>query len=157
MTASFLILRISDTRLALPMAAVREVLPLLPIETPPGLPRPLLGFVTLQGRPVPVLAPGLLLDPQAHLTGVDLSAHLVRLRDDACLLADRAEDVATGNVGPLDPGHSLNDAITGELMLADGSVVHVVATDRLLLDSERAILAELTAAAAERQAHWASA
>lgn len=154
MTASFLILRIGDTRLALPMAAVREVLPLLAIETPPGLPHPLLGFVTLQGHPVPVLAPRLLLDPQDKLTGIDLSAHLVRLRDDVCLLVDRAEEVATGVVGPLDPGHSLNDAITGELALADGGVVHVVAPDRLLLDGERAMLAELTAAAAARRAQW---
>ncbi|KZE15304.1 MULTISPECIES: chemotaxis protein CheW [Sphingomonas] len=156
MTASFLILRVGDTRLALPMAAVREVLPLLPIDTPPGLPRPLLGFVTLQGLPVPVLAPHLLLDPQQQTGPVDLSAHLVRLRDDVCLLVDRAEDVATGDVGPLDPGHSLNDAITGELALPDGTV-HVVAPDRLLLDSERAVLAELTAVAAERRSLWTAA
>jgi len=157
MNASFLILRIGDTRLALPMAAVREVLPLLPIEAPPGLPRPLLGFVTLQGAPVPVLAPRLLLDPHERTGGIDLSAHLVRLRDGACLLVDRAEDVASGNVGPLDPGHSLNDAITGELTLADGNVVHVVAPDRLLLDGERVMLAKLTAAAAERRTQWATA
>lgn len=156
MTASFLILRIGDTRLALPMAAVREVLPLLPIDAPPGLPRPLLGFVTLQGQPVPVLAPRLLLDPQQQAGRIDLSAHLVRLRDDICLLVDRAEDVATGDVGPLDAGHSLNDAITGELALPDG-MVHVVAPDRLLLDGERAMLAELTAAAAERRAQWTAA
>ncbi|MEH3038960.1 MAG: chemotaxis protein CheW [Sphingomonas paucimobilis] len=156
MIASFLILRTGDTRLALPMTAVREVLPLLPIDAPPGLPRPLLGFVTLQGQPVPVLAPRLLLDPQEQLGRIDLSAHLVRLRDDVCLLVDRAEDVATGEVGPVDPGHSLNDAIVGELALGNG-VVHVVAPDRLLLEGERAILAELTAAAAERRTLWASA
>ncbi|MGT2512911.1 chemotaxis protein CheW [Sphingomonas panni] len=154
MTASFLILRIGNTRLALPMTAVREVLPLLPIDAPPGLPRPLLGFVTLQGRPVPVLAPHLLLDPHAPLAGIDLFAHLVRLRDDICLLVDRAEDVVTGAVGPLAPGHSLNAAITGELPLADGEVAHVVAVDRLLLDGERATLAALTAAAATRQDQW---
>jgi len=156
MTASFLILRIGDTRLALPMAAVREVLPLLPIDAPPGLPRPLLGFVTLQEQPVPVLAPRLLLDPQDDVAGVDLFAHLVRLREDICLLVDRAEDVATGLVGPLAPGHSLNAAIIGELPLADGTVAHVVAPDRLLLDGERAMLATLTAAAAERRDQWAT-
>ncbi|WP_294318882.1 chemotaxis protein CheW [uncultured Sphingomonas sp.] len=156
MTASFLILRIGDTRLALPMAAVQEVLPLLPIDAPPGLPRPLLGFVTLQERPVPVMAPRLLLDPQGDVAGVDLFAHLVRLREDICLLVDRAEDVATGVVGPLAPGHSLNAAIMGELPLPDGSVAHVVAPDRLVLDGERAMLATLTAAAAERRDQWAT-
>ena len=154
MTASFLILRTGDTRLALPMTAVREVLPMLPIDAPPGLPRPLLGFVTLQGQPVPVLAPRLLLDPLAPMTGVDLFAHLVRLREDICLLVDRAEDVVTGMVGPLAPDHSLNAAIAGELPLADGRVAHVVAPDRLLLDGERTTLAVLTAAAATRQDQW---
>ncbi len=157
MTASFLILRIGDTRLALPMAAVREVLPLLPIDAPPGLPRPLLGFVTLQERPVPVLAPQLLLDPKGRMTGVDLSAHLVRLREDICLLVDRAEDVATGIVGPLAADHSLNAAVIGELDLSDGTIAHVVAADRLLLDGERAALAALTAAAAERRDQWSAA
>lgn len=151
MTASFLILRIGDSRLAVPMAAVREVLPLLPIEATPGLPRPLLGFVTLRGVPVPVLAPLLLLDPDAALASIDLSAHLIRLKDGPCLLADRAEDVVQGDVAPLDPAHSLNAAIVGEL---GGS--HVVDPSRLLLDGERRTLAALTAAAAARHDQWAA-
>ncbi|MDJ0277744.1 chemotaxis protein CheW [Sphingomonas sp. 2R-10] len=157
MTASFLILRIGDSRLALPMAVVREVLPMLPIDAAPGLPRPLLGFVTLQDRPVPVLAPGLLLAPDAPVGSIGLFAHLVRLRDDLCLLVDRAEDVAQGDVAPLDPAHSLNAAIAGELTLADGGTAHVVAPDRLLLDAERAVLATLTAAATARRDQWTAA
>ncbi|MGN5373931.1 chemotaxis protein CheW [Sphingomonas hankookensis] len=157
MTASFLILRIGATRLALPMAAVREVLPMLPIDAAPGLPRPLLGFVALQDRPVPVLAPELLLDPQAQVDAIALFAHLVWLRDDLCLLVDRAEDVAQGNLSPLDPAHSLNAAVVGELALADGSTAYLVAPDRLLLDAERAALATLTAAADARRDQWAAA
>jgi purine-binding chemotaxis protein CheW len=157
MSASFLILRIGDTRLALPMTAVREVLPMLPIDAAPGLPRPLLGFVTLQDRPVPVLAPELLLDPAARVGTIALFAHLVRLRDDLCLLVDRAEDVAHGAVAPLSPDHSLNAAIIGELTLPDGSGAHVVAPDRLLLDAERAVLATLTAAADARRDQWTAA
>lgn len=149
MTASFLIMRIGDSRIALPMAAVGEVLPLLPIEAPPGLPRPLLGFVTLRGLPVPVLVPQLLLDPDAALATIGLSAHLVRLKDGPCLLADRAEDVVQGRVAPLDPAHSLNAAIVGEL-----GTVHVIDPARLLLDGERRTLAALTAAAAVRHDQW---
>lgn len=157
MSATFLILRIGETRLALPMAAVRAVLPMLPMDAPPGLPAPVLGFVTLQGEPVPVLAPLLLLDPAARVRTIGLFAHLVRLRGDGpCLLVDRAEDVVTGNAGPIDPAHSLNAAITGELTLADGTA-HVIAPDRLLLDSERRVLATLTAAAAHRAGLWSAA
>lgn len=158
MTASFLILRIGDTRLALPMAAVREVLPILPIDASPGLPAPVLGFVTLQGEPVPVLAPLLLLDPVARVNAIGLFAHLVRLRGDGpCLLVDRAEDVVAGVVAPVDPAHSLNAAIVGELPIGEDGSAHVIAPGRLLLDSERATLAALTAAAAARAGQWAGA
>lgn len=154
MTASFLILRIGDTRLALPMTAVREVLPMLPIDASPGLPAPVLGFVLLQGVPVPVLAPLLLLDPAGRIDAIGLFSHLVRLRDDGpCLLVDRAEDVVGGTVAPVDPGQSLNAAIIGELSVGD-DIAHVVAPDRLLLDSERAILAALRVAAAARAGQW---
>ena len=154
MTASFLILRIGDSRLALPMSAVREVLPMLPIDAAPGLPPPVLGFVVLQGMPVPVLAPLPLLDPSARVEAIGLFSHLVRLRNDGpCLLVDRAEDVVGGTVAAIDPRQSLNAAIVGELPIGD-DVAHVVAPDRLLLDSERATLAALTIAAAARADQW---
>ncbi|MGN7160305.1 chemotaxis protein CheW [Sphingomonas sp. SAFR-052] len=154
MTASFLILRIGDTRFALPLSAVREVLPMLPIDAAPGLPAPVLGFVTLQGEPVAVLAPLLLLEPAARVERVALFAHLVRLRDGGpCLLVDRAEDVVSGDVAPVEAGHSLNAAIVGELAIGD-DVAHVLAPDRLLLDSERATLVALTEAAARRADQW---
>ncbi len=154
---AFLILHVADTRLALPLTAVREVLPLLPIDRVPGLPRPLVGFVDLRGRAVPVLAPLLLLDPAATLESIDLFAHLVVLHGDApCLLADRVEDVVTGDADPVDPAHSLNGAITGELALAAGTA-HVVDPARLLLDAERSALARLTAAADARRAAWGTA
>lgn len=154
MTASFLILRIGDTRFALPLSAVREVLPMLPIDAAPGLPAPVLGFVTLQGEPVAVLAPLLLLEPGAQVEYVALFAHLVRLRSGGpCLLVDRAEDVVSGDIAPVEAGHSLNAAIVGELAIGD-DVAHVLAPDRLLLDSERATLVALTKAAARRADQW---
>ncbi len=158
MTDRFLILRVAATRLALPIAAVREVLPLLPVETTPGLPRPLIGFVDLRGAVVPVIAPLALLDPAAAVGTIDLSAHLVRLHgpDAPCLLVDRVEDVATGTPGALDPALSLNAAITGELPVGD-AVAHAIDPARLLLSAERAAIDRLTAAAAARRDQWAAA
>ena len=76
-------------------AAVREVLPMLPIDAAPGLPRPLLGFVALQDRPVPVLAPELLLDPQA-LMSIIPGAHGVEKVSDSEFRAD-----VTLGIGPV--------------------------------------------------------
>ncbi len=158
MTGPFLILRSGAQRLALPMAAVRAVLPLLPIETVPGLPRPLLGFVDLRGGMVAVLHPLALLDPTAPIGTIELSAHLVHLHGPhaPCLLVDRAEDVASGEVGELDPALSLNEAIVGELAVGD-AVAHVIDPDRLLLAAERATIDRLAAAAAARRDQWARA
>ena len=127
---------------------------MLQIDAAPGLPPPVLGFVVLQGMPVPVLAPLLLLDPSARVEAIGLFSHLVRLRNDGpCLLVDRAEDVVGGTVAAIDPRQSLNAAIVGELPIGD-DVAHVVAPDRLLLDSERATLAALTIAAVARADQW---
>lgn len=158
MSDLFLILRTGDLRLALPVAAMREVLPLLPVEAVPGLPRPLLGFVDLRGDIVAVLRPLALLDPAAPLSPVSLAAHLVRLQGPGapCLLVDRAEDVARGTPAATDPAHSLHGAITGELTIGEG-IAHVVDPAALLLAAERAAIDRLTAAAAARRDQWAAA
>ncbi len=158
MTGPFLILRSGAQRLALPMAAVRAVLPLLPIETVPGLPHPLLGFVDLRGTMVAVLHPLALLDPSAAIEPIGLFAHLVQLHgaDAPCLLVDRAEDVASGAIGAIDPALSLNEAIVGELAIGE-DVAHVIDPDRLLLSAERATIDRLAAAAATRRDQWATA
>ncbi|MEP9402155.1 chemotaxis protein CheW [Sphingomonas sp. VNH70] len=158
MSDLFLILRAGAVRLGLPLAAVREVLPLLPVEAVPGLPRPLLGFVDLRGDIVAVVQPLALLDPQAPLPPVALSAHLVRLRgDDApCLLVDRAEDAVQGAPQPIDPAHSLHGTVTGELPLGEGTAL-VIDSAALLLAAERAAIARLATAAAARRDQWAAA
>ncbi|KQN37614.1 hypothetical protein ASG37_11325 [Sphingomonas sp. Leaf407] len=158
MTGPFLILRTGAQRLALPMAAVRGVLPLLPVETTPGLPRPLLGFIDLRGQMVAVLHPLALLDPAAPVGPVGLFAHLVHLKgaDAPCLLVDRAEDVVSGEVGDIDPTLSLNEAIIGELAVGD-TVAHVIDPDRLLLSAERNTIDRLAAAATARRNQWVAA
>lgn len=162
MPTSFLILLVGDVRLALPLSEVREILPLLPIERPPGLPGPLIGFITVRGEALPVIAPLLMLEPMSKMESVDLFAHIVRLHGPSdtrpCLLVDRVEDaldVESDHALPIDPSHSMNGALTGELRL-DGNVAHIVALDRLLLDAERSALARLTAQAQSRLGQWTS-
>lgn len=163
MRIAFLILVVGDTRLALPISEVREILPMLPIERPPGLPRPLVGFASVRGEALPVVAPLLLLDPDADMGPIDLFAHIVRPHGEAratpCLLVDRVEDVveaAKDTLLPVDPARSLNGAITGELPLPNGTA-HVVWLPTLLADAERSALARLTRQAQSRLTDWATA
>ncbi len=155
-----IVCRAGAHRIALAMDGVREVLPLLPINRPPALPRPLLGFIDVRGETLSLVSPALVLDDGQATDAIDIDAHILRLADAAlpCLLVDRVEDVATvaaDDVRPLSPGSSPNDAFTAEVMLADG-VAHLLATDRLLDDAERMRLADLTTVARRRAAEWAA-
>lgn len=157
-----LICDMGDRRVALAVADVIEVAPVVPLWRPPGLPRPLAGFATIRGRAVPVLAPALLFDGAATLERIGLYAHLVHVRDgdggSLCLLVDRAAGIVA-----VDPGTmrlvaadlSQRGCVTGEVTVDDRAVA-VLALDRLLADGERVRIAALAAEAARRAGEWAA-
>ena len=154
-----LICVVGGRRIALGADAVVEILPLVPMWRPPTLPRPMLGFVTVRGAAVAVVAPALLFDGAATIATVGLYAHLVRVHDGYCLLVDRAEDmvsVAADAVRAVDAGASFGGMVTGVVSVAEGEA-HVVALDRMLAEGERMRIAALTADAARRADEWAAA
>ena len=161
--ASVLICRVGDMRVAIDAGRVREILPLLPVWRPPGVPRPLAGFVAIRGETLPVLSLAALNDPEAVADEVEVTAHIVRPADAGpgtpCLLVDRVEDrVEPGEeaVGPVADTMSFNGTIIAEIALA-GGVAHLISLDRLLTEGERARLAALTDEAQRRAAEWAEA
>jgi len=135
---------------------VRALLPLPRLDSPPGLPAPLAGFLNLGGAAVPVVELARLLglppgEPHPY-------RHLILLHDEAtplALLVDRVADVLPAGLPrrPAADGHSLGAVVTGAVE-ADGRALHLLDPARLLLAQEGAILATLSAQAQARLARW---
>ncbi len=158
--AAMLVCRIGTDFVAIEAAAVREVVPLLPLWRPPGLPRPLAGFARVRARVVPVIAPLVLFGKASAVQAIDVFAHLVVPHPVAgthfCLLVDRVEALihpAAGDVRAVAADSSPNGVVVGELAWAEG-VAHLLSLDRLLDARERQQAQALAEETARRAAEW---
>lgn len=161
---TLVLIELRAVRYALTQSAVREILPLPRLWRPRALPRPLAGFVNLAGVAVPVLALGRLLGP-AHEDDEpaerNLYAHLILVnglegKRPAALLVDRVLDVVpvpASRLTPADRAEALNGCVEAEVEL-DGSLVPLLAVERILLAEERQALADLSRRAQERIGEW---
>ncbi|WP_349362347.1 chemotaxis protein CheW [Roseomonas sp. E05] len=160
----YLLLRLGSRTCALPGSAVREILPLPRLWRPPGLPRPLAGFLNLGGEALPVLDLVRLFGLAAE--GAEGEAALYRHvvvvagRQGALgLLVDRALDllrIPQGRLRPLAAEATPNGCALAEIETPEG-FVHLLAVERVLLAQEQAALAALRENAQARLAEWASA
>ena len=155
---------LGDARCALPQADVRELLPLPDLWRPPGAPSALAGFMRLGDAAVPVVKLQRLLG--ANEDGADAASslyhHLILLRGgpsggEVALLVPRVLDVVAVSPDRLRPSRSaetLNGCVEAEIEDGDG-YIHLLATERILLERERSALHELTEAAQARITEWA--
>ncbi|WP_424134696.1 chemotaxis protein CheW [Roseomonas chloroacetimidivorans] len=148
---------------ALPRSAVRALLPLPRLDSPPGLPSPLAGFMNLGGTAVPVVELALLLGlprgephPYRHLILLDRPAG--GPESAFALLVDRVADVLPAGLPlrPLGAERSPGGIVTGEIATPVGSA-HLLDPARLLLAQEAAILEALSEQAQRRLAQWGTA
>nr|WP_235913780.1 chemotaxis protein CheW [Pseudoroseomonas coralli] len=157
-------LRLGSRTCALPGAEVREILPLPRLWRPPGLPRPLAGFLNLGGGALPVLDLMRLFGLAAE--GAEGEAALYRHVVVAAgregplgLLVDRALDlqrIPRGQLRPLAPEATPNGCAVAEIEMPEG-FVHLLAVERILLAQEKAALEALRENAQARLAEWAGA
>lgn len=159
---------VGDVRCALPSLVVRELLPLPRLWRPPGMPRPLEGFMNLGGEAVPVVALdrlfGIRTAPTEEAEKL-LYRHAILVAGghaasagQVALLVDRALDVVwvpRDRLRPVERSDTLNGCVEAEVEFGDG-FVHLLDADRILLEQERAALAELGQAAQDRLAEWTS-
>jgi len=145
---------------ALPREAVRALLPVPHLDSPPGLPPLLAGFLNLGGKAVPVVELALLLGappgkphPYRHLILLDRPS--AGEGEALALLVDRVMDVAPGGlpIRPVEADRSLGGVVAGEVAAAGGSV-HLLDSARLLMAQEAAILDALSSQAQRRLAQW---
>jgi purine-binding chemotaxis protein CheW len=149
-------------RCALRASRVRAALPLPRLSRPPEAPPALAGLLDLAGEILPVVRMAALFG-EAVAPGEDpLDAHIVVLRGaghkgDLGLLVERAVDVTEcplDAVQAMDPARSFNGLVAGEVTV-QGSLVHLLDADRLLLAEEKLALDSFAQRAGERVAQWA--
>lgn len=157
----YVVMRLGSRRCALPRAAVREVLPLPRLWRPPGLPRPLAGFMNLAGEAVPVLDLSRLFGLAMAAEAEDaLYRHLLLVGEPGeaplALLVDRVLDmqrIPAERLRPVRPEATLNGCAVAEIETPEG-FIHLLAAGRILLAQEAAALATLREGAQSRLAEW---
>jgi len=136
---------------------VREILPMVSLARPPGLPPLVEGFISLRGEAVPVLRLERLFGVAAKPP--EMYTPLLVLRGSGGALAwmvDRVSEVAQiseADMTPVRREHCWNECTRTEARLGD-RVVHLLDPDRLLLEAERQRLAELRATAEQYLEEW---
>jgi purine-binding chemotaxis protein CheW len=138
--------------LALPVSAVRELVPMALLACPPGLPAILAGFLNLRGSAVPIVR----LDRLLGLPEADpvLYSALIILQEEVAigLLVDGIKEVASPEDRsslPMRKTQLFNDCAEAELEV-NGVQVYLLSPKNLLLEQERQSLVEFQAVAQRR-------
>lgn len=144
---------VGDGRYAIPLAAVREVLPLPLLSRSPQMPAILDGFMHLGGIAVTVVNVARLFDvPEAAPA---LYTPLLLLHGDSAPIALKVErvlgavSVSESSTVRLEEHAACNECVRGAAMI-DDRVVLLLSPDRILLRQQRECLAELRASEQQR-------
>jgi purine-binding chemotaxis protein CheW len=153
-----LVFTVGDVAFALPIPAVRRILPMPWLLRPPLAPPVLAGVFDHQGATVAVLRPEVLLG----LAPLDFALYqpIVLLDADGGRVglrvgyADAVVDADALTSIPLDPTMPFNGCAVAVLRGADGRTVHRLAPDRLLTRAQAVRLRSLRHLAAQRASGW---
>lgn len=150
---SFIFFHVGQQGYALPLADVEEILPMVELSRPADAPRALMGVMDLGGKPVSVISVrGLFQLPDRP---AQLYTPLILLKTETPALALCVDDVsemvhvAPEQILPVGEGCSVNNCVTGVIKLPSHRAL-ILATDRLLLEQERARLRDLETLASNR-------
>jgi len=146
---------------ALPREEVRALVPVPHLWRPPSAPPIIAGMANIDGHAVPVIRLDVALGlTPAALPGGDLYRHLILMdhllpAGSAALLVDRVLDVSPAPVeaGRPDPGLSLNGCVEAEFE-GNGTLIHLLAAERLLFAVEQEGISTLSRMAEERMGAW---
>jgi purine-binding chemotaxis protein CheW len=149
-TGNLLIFRCSGLDCAFPLEAVREIVPMAMLSTPPGMPSGLAGFLDLRGTAVPIVRLDRLFDlreqppglhtPMIVLGGIVLGGILGPI---GVLVGSVRGIVSAPSAQPLDlpPDGTYRGCVRAVLQI-DGEPVHLLSPAALLDSNEARLLAD---------------
>src|SRR5580698_8848026 len=153
---NLLVFHTSGLDCAFPLEAVREIVPMARLSSPPGLPLGLLGFLDLRGTAVPIVRLDRLFDLPEQQPG--LHTPMIVLHGSPGPTGILVNDVRSIVQVPAEqlvdiPGdRTFQGCATGALRL-DGEVIHVLSPAALLQVSEARVFADYAAIAQARLLH----
>jgi purine-binding chemotaxis protein CheW len=146
--------------MALPLENVEIIAPMAQLARPPELPPPLEGILNLAGNAVPVLRLGRLM--QIRVRDAGLYSMLIVLQGipgRLALLVDRVTEILTiPESSLLIAGNTDSVAGCSEAAVSvGGQIIHLLCPRRILLEKERALIAEIQALEQRRLEAWGDA
>lgn len=142
-----LLCRVARTTCAVPADEVQEILPIMRLSRPPGLPPLLAGFFQLEGLVVPVVKLARLLEVAEEstrlFTPIVVLRHveLLAIKVDAML---QMIDVCEEDIAPV-AGPVADQKIAEGLIKRDGRLIPIISPARLLFATEAACIEALRA------------
>ena len=158
-TQNLLIFHLSGLDCALPLEAVREIVPMAMLSSPPGLPTGLEGFLDLRGTAIPIVRLDRLFDLPQQRPG--LHTPMIVLRGDGKpigILVDSVRGivaVVAARLLDLPKSGTFQGCAKASLEL-DGDLIHLLSPDALLEANEVRLLAEYSVMAQTRGQHLAA-
>jgi purine-binding chemotaxis protein CheW len=154
---SLLIFHSSGLNFAFPLDAVREIVPMATLSTPPGLPSGLAGFLDLRGAAVPIVRLDRLFDLREQQPGLHTPMIVLRgvLGPIGVLVGSVRGIVQAPAARLLDlpPDGAFQGCATAVLQI-DGEPIHLLSPASLLAANEARLLAEYSAMSRARLLHF---
>lgn len=153
---SLLIFHASGLDCAFPLEAVREIVPMATLASPPGLPSGLLGFLDLRGTAVPIVRLDRLFNLPEQRPGLHTPMIVLRgiLSPIGVLVESVRGIVAAPPSSLLDiPEDGTFQACATASLKVDGALVHLLSPTALLDANEDRLLADYAAMSEARRIH----
>ncbi|MBI2680982.1 MAG: chemotaxis protein CheW [Candidatus Solibacter usitatus] len=142
------VFHVSGLDCAFPLVAIKEIVPMAMLSTPPGMASCMAGFLNLRGAAIPILRLDRLFDLPEQRPG--LNTPLIILRSAAnpngVLVGSvrRIVSVTKASFLPLPEKHIFRDCAIASIDVT-GDLAYLLSPDCILLDNERNLLQQLQA------------
>jgi purine-binding chemotaxis protein CheW len=153
-----LIFHSSGLDCAFPLEAVREIVPMATLSSPPGLPSGLAGFLDLRGTAIPIIRLDRLFDLVEQQPGLHTPMIVLRgVHGPMGILVDSVRGIVpVPSTRLLEvPGEGTFQGCATAALELDGDLIHVLSPSALLEASELRLLAEYSAMSQARLLHFA--
>jgi purine-binding chemotaxis protein CheW len=155
-TQNLLIFHASGLDCAFPLEAVREIVPMATLSSPPGLPSGLAGFLDLRGTAIPIVRLDRLLDLPEQQPGLHTPMIVLRgVLGPIGILVDSVRDIVpvdSSQLLDIPDDRTFQGCATGALQLS-GDAVHLLSPAALLAANEARLVADYSAMSQARLLH----